>query len=89
VVNGERISQNTPSLLPVRSPRRLEESRPLLRSPGKGNDFALRRLHKLSACYGREDFIWSRRNDGRILCGATVEHVGFDKAVTAGGGMPI
>ena len=25
------------------------------------------------------------RNDGRILCGATVEHVGFDKTVTAGG----
>ena len=25
------------------------------------------------------------RNDGRILCGATVEHVGFDKSVTAGG----
>jgi glycine oxidase len=25
------------------------------------------------------------RSDGRILCGATVEHVGFDKTVTAGG----
>ncbi len=25
------------------------------------------------------------RNDGRILCGATVEHVGFEKTVTAGG----
>src|SRR5438477_175486 len=25
------------------------------------------------------------RNDGRILAGATVEHVGFDKRVTAGG----
>jgi glycine oxidase len=25
------------------------------------------------------------RNDGRILCGATVEHVGFDKTVTASG----
>jgi glycine oxidase len=25
------------------------------------------------------------RSDGRILCGATVEHAGFDKTVTAGG----
>jgi glycine oxidase len=25
------------------------------------------------------------RNDGRILAGATVEHVGFDKRTTAGG----
>ncbi len=35
--------------------------------------------------------LWSERiyvvprNDGRILCGATVEHVGFDKTVTASG----
>lgn len=38
-----------------------------------------------------ERVLWSERiyivprNDGRILCGATVEHVGFDKAVTASG----
>ena len=38
-----------------------------------------------------ERVLWSERiyvvprNDGRILCGATVEHVGFDKSVTAGG----
>lgn len=38
-----------------------------------------------------ERVLWSERvylvprNDGRILVGATVEHVGFDKAVTAGG----
>ena len=38
-----------------------------------------------------ERVLWSERiyvvprNDGRIVCGATVEHVGFDKAVTAGG----
>ncbi len=38
-----------------------------------------------------ERVLWSERiyvvprNDGRILCGATVEHVGFDKTVTAGG----
>jgi glycine oxidase len=38
-----------------------------------------------------ERVLWSEkiylvpRNDGRILAGATVEHVGFDKDVTAGG----
>jgi glycine oxidase len=38
-----------------------------------------------------ERVLWSERiyvvprNDGRILCGATVEHVGFDKTVTASG----
>lgn len=38
-----------------------------------------------------ERVLWSERiyavprNDGRILCGATLEHVGFDKSVTAGG----
>ena len=38
-----------------------------------------------------ERVLWSRRiylvprNDGRILAGATVEHVGFDKTVTASG----
>jgi glycine oxidase len=38
-----------------------------------------------------ERVLWSERiyvvprNDGRILCGATVEYVGFDKGVTASG----
>src|SRR6266478_638220 len=38
-----------------------------------------------------ERVLWSERiyvvprNDGRILCGGTVEHVGFDKTVTASG----
>lgn len=38
-----------------------------------------------------ERVLWSEkiylvpRNDGRILAGATIEHVGFDKRVTAGG----
>lgn len=38
-----------------------------------------------------ERVLWSERiyvvprNDGRILCGATVENAGFDKTVTAGG----
>jgi glycine oxidase len=38
-----------------------------------------------------ERVLWSERiylvprNDGRILAGATVEHAGFDKRVTAGG----
>src|SRR5258707_12153561 len=38
-----------------------------------------------------ERVLWSERiylvprNDGRILAGATVEHLGYDKTVTAGG----
>jgi len=54
--------------------------------PAKGQMVSLRceaaRIHRV---------LWSEhiyvvpRNDGRILCGATVENVGFDKTVTAGG----
>jgi glycine oxidase len=54
--------------------------------PAKGQMIALR-------CEAAqiERVLWSERiyvvprNDGRILCGATVEHVGFDKSVTASG----
>lgn len=54
--------------------------------PAKGQMVALR-------CESAriERVLWSERiyivprNDGRILCGATVEHVGFDKTVTARG----
>jgi glycine oxidase len=54
--------------------------------PAKGQMVSLRcdsaRIHRV---------LWSERiylvprNDGRILCGATVENAGFDKTVTAGG----
>jgi glycine oxidase len=53
--------------------------------PAKGQMIALR-----SEGVGIERVLWSDkvylvpRNDGRILVGATVEYVGFDKSVTAG-----
>jgi glycine oxidase len=54
--------------------------------PAKGQMAALR-AEELSL----ERVLWSEkiylvpRNDGRILAGATIEYVGFDKRVTAGG----
>ena len=54
--------------------------------PAKGQMLALR-----CAPAKIERVLWSERiylvprNDGRILCGATVELAGFDKTVTAGG----
>ncbi len=54
--------------------------------PAKGQMIALRA--KTATC---ERVLWSEkvylvpRNDGRILAGATVEYVGFEKTVTAGG----
>ena len=54
--------------------------------PAKGQMLSLR-----CAATRIERVLWSEniylvpRNDGRILAGATVEHVGFDKAVTAQG----
>jgi glycine oxidase len=54
--------------------------------PAKGQMVSLR-----CAAAKIERVLWSERiylvprNDGRILCGATVEYVGFDKTVTAGG----
>jgi glycine oxidase len=54
--------------------------------PAKGQMIALR-----ADGMEIERVLWSEkiylvpRNDGRILAGATVEHVGFDKDVTAGG----
>lgn len=54
--------------------------------PAKGQMIALRAKN---ASIGR--VLWSEhvylvpRNDGRIVAGATVEYVGFDKEVTAGG----
>jgi glycine oxidase len=54
--------------------------------PAKGQMIALR-----AKDFGIERVLWSDyvylvpRNDGRILAGATVEYVGFEKKVTAGG----
>jgi glycine oxidase len=54
--------------------------------PVKGQMIALRADHlKIERVLWSERIYLVPRNDGRILAGATVEHVGFDKQVTAGG----
>jgi glycine oxidase len=54
--------------------------------PAKGQMISLRcETAKIERVLWSERIYIVPRNDGRILCGATVEHVGFDKSVTAGG----
>jgi glycine oxidase len=54
--------------------------------PAKGQMAALRADDlKIERVLWSENIYLVPRNDGRILAGATVEHVGFDKRVTAGG----
>jgi glycine oxidase len=53
--------------------------------PAKGQMIALRADNlKIERVLWSEKIYLVPRNDGRILAGATVEHVGFDKTVTAG-----
>ena len=54
--------------------------------PAKGQMVSLRcDAAKIGRVLWSERIYVVPRNDGRILCGATVEHVGFDKSVTASG----
>jgi glycine oxidase len=54
--------------------------------PAKGQMAALRTDElKIERVLWSEKIYLVPRNDGRILAGATVEHAGFDKRVTAGG----
>jgi glycine oxidase len=54
--------------------------------PAKGQMVSLRRAHtRIERVLWSERIYLVPRNDGRILAGATVEHIGFDKAVTASG----
>jgi len=54
--------------------------------PAKGQMISLRcDAAKIERVLWSERIYVVPRNDGRILCGATVERVGFDKTVTAGG----
>jgi glycine oxidase len=54
--------------------------------PAKGQMVSLRCADaKIERVLWSERIYLVPRNDGRILCGATVEHAGFDKTVTAGG----
>jgi glycine oxidase len=53
--------------------------------PAKGQIVSLRAEHlKIERVLWSEKIYLVPRNDGRILAGATVEYVGFDKQVTAG-----
>jgi len=62
----------------------VEEYAPVI--PAKGQMLSLRcDAAKIDRVLWSERIYIVPRNDGRILCGATVEHVGFDKAVTASG----
>ncbi len=78
VVNGEKISAEhtivaagSAKFAPVQ--------------PAKGQMVSLRcQTAKIERVLWSEKIYVVPRNDGRILCGATVEHVGFDKTVTAG-----
>ena len=54
--------------------------------PAKGQMLSLRNESvKIERVLWSERIYLVPRNDGRILAGATVEHVGYDKTVTAGG----
>jgi len=54
--------------------------------PAKGQMVALRADDlKIDRVLWSEKIYLVSRNDGRIVAGATVEHAGFDKRVTAGG----
>ena len=54
--------------------------------PAKGQMVSLRLADtKIERVLWSERIYLVPRNDGRILAGATVEHIGFDKAVTASG----
>jgi glycine oxidase len=54
--------------------------------PAKGQMVSLRAQHvQIERVLWSDKIYLVPRNDGRILAGATVEYVGFDKRVTAGG----
>ena len=54
--------------------------------PAKGQMISLRcEAARIECVLWSERIYLVPRNDGRILCGATLEHVGFDKTVTAAG----
>jgi glycine oxidase len=87
IVNGEKIESRWTVIAAGCSSAEIEgaaQYAPV--RPAKGQMIALRRKD-----FSIERVLWSDhvylvpRNDGRILAGATVEYVGFEKNVTAGG----
>jgi glycine oxidase len=87
VVNGERISAKHTIIAAgtfSAQIRGVEAFAPV--RPAKGQMISLRcEAAQIERVLWSERIYLVPRNDGRILCGATVEHVGFDKTVTAGG----
>lgn len=53
--------------------------------PAKGQMISLRGKASIERVLWSDEIYLVPRNDGRILAGATVEYVGFEKTVTAGG----
>ena len=86
-VRGEKISAKFTIVAAGSFSSRIagaEEYAPVV--PAKGQMVSLRcDAAKIDRVLWSERIYLVPRNDGRILCGATVEHVGFDKTVTASG----
>jgi glycine oxidase len=87
VVNGEKISAKHTIVAAGSFSSQIagaEEYAPV--RPAKGQMVSLRcEAAKIERVLWSERIYVVPRNDGRILCGATVEYVGFDKGVTASG----
>jgi len=87
VVNGEKLSAKHTIVAAGSFSAQIAgaaEFAPVL--PAKGQMVSVRcPAAKIERVLWSEKIYVVPRNDGRILCGATVEHVGFDKTVTAGG----
>jgi glycine oxidase len=87
VVNGENISAKRTIVAAGSFSSQIagaEKYAPV--RPAKGQMVSLRcDATKIGRVLWSERIYVVPRNDGRILCGATVEHVGFDKTVTASG----
>src|SRR5882724_7123216 len=87
VVNGEKLSAKHTIVAAGSFSAQIAgaaEFAPVL--PAKGQMVSVRcPAAKIERVLWSEKIYVVPRNDGRILCGATVEHVGFDKTVTSGG----
>ena len=87
IVNGQRISAKYLVIAAGTFSSQIagaEEYAPV--RPAKGQMVSLRcEVSTIERVLWSERIYLVPRNDGRILCGATVEHVGFDKTVTASG----
>src|SRR5262249_5402013 len=87
VVNGEKVSAKHTIIAAGAFSSQIEgagDYAPV--RPAKGQMISLRcEAARIERVLWSERIYLVPRNDGRILCGATLEHVGFDKTVTAAG----